>query len=284
LVPRQISFLPWQHVAVSNTVAESCLISTKTKEQNYNFPLYLYPKRDSLALELGKRPNFANSFLRSLARLLNLRQPKPFEPPAGVTPENILHYCCAVFHSPVYRSRYADFLKTDFPRLPLTGNAELFRELVRLGGELTALHLLASPKLDLTITEFIGGRDPEVERISWSSATVWIDKAHTIGFTGVREEVWNFHIGGYQVCEKWLKDRKGRTLLKADISHYQKMIAALHEMIRLMNEIDVLIEKEGGWPDAFAQSDTTYESEAPFLRKVAEQQQEYLFEEDNGGA
>ena len=139
-----------------------------------------------------------------------------------------------MFHSPGYRSRYAEFLKIDFPRLPLTGNLELFRALARLGGELTALHLLESPKLDKPITEFIGGRNPEVEKISWSRNTVWVDKAQTTGFQGVREDVWNFHIGGYQVCEKWLKDRKGRTLSKDDIAHYQKIVVALSETIRLM--------------------------------------------------
>ena len=178
--------------------------------------------------------------------------------PAGLTPEDIFHYAYAVFHSPGYRSRYAEFLKIDFPRLPLTGNLDLFRALVRLGGELTALHLLESPKLAQPLTEFIharhslggggGGRNPEVEKISWSKNTVWVDKAQSIGFHGVREEVWNFHIGGYQVCEKWLKDRKGRTLTKDDLSHYQKIVVALSETIRLMGEIDQVIEKNGGWP------------------------------------
>ena len=103
-----------------------------------------------------------------------------------------------MFHSPGYRGRYAEFLKIDFARLPLTGNLELFCALARLGGELTALHLLESPKLAQPITEFIGGRNPEVEKVSWSNNTVWIDKAQTIGFKGVPEDVWNFHIGGYQ--------------------------------------------------------------------------------------
>ena len=80
---------------------------------------------------------------------------------------------------------------------------------------------------------------------------MWVDKAQTIGFKGVREDVWNFHIGGYQVCEKWLKDRKGRTLSKDDIAHYQKIVVALAETIRLMKEIDEVIEQHGGWPGAF---------------------------------
>jgi hypothetical protein len=115
----------------------------------------------------------------------------------------------------------------------------------------TGLHLLESPNLDKSITEFIGGRHAEVEKISWSKNTVWVDKAQTTGFKGVREDVWNLHIGGYQVCEKWLKDRKGRTLSKDDIAHYQKIVVALAETIRLMKEIDDVIEKHGGWPEAF---------------------------------
>jgi hypothetical protein len=83
---------------------------------------------------------------------------------------------------------------------------------------------------------------------------VWIDKAQTRGFRDVSETVWKFHIGGYQVCEKWLKDRKGRTLLKDDIAHYRKIVVALSETIRLMTEIDKVIEGHGGWPDAFITS------------------------------
>ncbi|MBI2517082.1 MAG: hypothetical protein HYV95_09210 [Opitutae bacterium] len=179
----------------------------------------------------------------------------------------ILSYFYSVLNSPGYRSRYAEFLKIDFPRLPLTGNRELFHALARLGGELIALHLLESPRLDQPITVFIparhslggggGGRNPEVEKVSWSRDTVWVDKAQTTGFQGVREDVWNFHIGGYQVCEKWLKDRKGRTLTKVDIAHYHKIVVALSETIRLMAEIDKVIEKHGGWPGAFATASTS---------------------------
>lgn len=41
-------------------------------------------------------------------------------------------------------------------------------------------------------------------------------------------------IGGYQVCEKWLKDRRGRTLSYDDVEHYKKICVALGETIRLM--------------------------------------------------
>jgi predicted helicase len=248
LVPRQIGVLPWQHVCVSRLVAESCVVSTKTKEQNYNFPLWTFPESDGLAFSTERRLNLAPSIIRGLGDALGLQIHKQTGLPAGLTPEDIFHYAYAVFHSPGYRSRYAEFLKIDFPRLPLTGNLELFRALARLGGALTALHLLESPQLAQPITEYIGGRSPEVEKPTWSNNTVWVDKAQTTGFRGVPEAVWNFHIGGYQVCAKWLKDRKGRTLSAEDIAHYQKIVVALSETIRLMAEIDEVIEKHGGWP------------------------------------
>jgi predicted helicase len=166
-------------------------------------------------------------------------------------PEDVLSWLFALFYSPEYRRRYRAALSQRFPIVLLTSNRELLRALVRLGGELIAVHLLESPKLAEPITEFIGGRHPEIEKISWSRNTVWVDKAQTSGFRGVREDVWNFHVGGYPVCEKWLKDRKGRTLSKDEIAHYQKVVVALSETIRLMKKIDEVIEAHGGWPAAF---------------------------------
>jgi SOS-response transcriptional repressor LexA len=237
--------------------ASKFLVEMKTAESSRSctvFPLFLTGDADSRQAELpndGVRPNLNPKILSSWAQKLGLKAKGNFSLPTGLTPEDIFHYAYAVFHSPGYRSRYAEFLKIDFPRLPLTGSLELFRVLARFGGELTALHLLESPKLAHPITEFIGGRNPEVERVSWSKDTVWLDKAQTTGFKGVREDVWNFHIGGYRVCHKWLKDRKGRTLSDEDIAHYQKIVVAIHGTIRLMAEIDEVIEQHGGWPGAF---------------------------------
>jgi hypothetical protein len=168
-----------------------------------------------------------------------------------------LAYVYAILYSPTYRERYQSHLRADFPRVPATVNTELSGTLSRLGSELITVHLLESPRLERPITEFIGRRNPEVEMVSWSRDTVWVDKAQTSGFQGVREPVWNFQIGGYQVCEKWLKDRKGRTLSGEDIAHYHKIVVALSETIRLMGEIDEVIKQHGGWPGAFASSSGT---------------------------
>lgn len=173
-------------------------------------------------------------------------------------PEDVLFWLYGLFYSPEYRRRYSTALSQRFPMVLLTSNLELFRAMARLGGELTALHLLESPKLDQPITEFIG-TSKEVTKVGYSNHSVWINASGTkgkispgtSGFRDVPEAVWNFHIGGYQVCEKWLKDRKGRTLSDEDIAHYHKIVIALTETIRLMAEIDEVIAQHGGWPGAF---------------------------------
>jgi predicted helicase len=218
---------------------------------NTVFPLYLYPADDELDVSTGRRPNLSPEFLKALAAKLKLPQEGPHGLPKSVTPEDIFNYAYAAFHSPTYRTRYAEFLKIDFPRLPLTGSKPLFDRLAALGGELGGIHLLESAKLNDFITQFPAKGDNVVEKVHYADEgkRVWINPSQYFG--GVPAAVWSFHIGGYQVCEKWLKDRKGRTLTYEDIQHYQKIVVALFETIRLMAEIDKLIDKQGGWPGAF---------------------------------
>ncbi|MBK1642974.1 hypothetical protein CKO12_14080, partial [Chromatium okenii] len=243
------------HFYVTRDPIEKILISPKTSNNAFLFPLYTTEGDTNAGAKLNFDAelviNLRREFLRAFAKALCIKTTSPHFLPAGLMPEDIFHYIYAVFHSPTYRTRYAEFLKIDFPRLPLTGSLDLFRALAQLGGELVALHLLESTTLDQPITEFIGSGNPEVEKPTWLQDTVWVDKRQTTGFKGVPEAVWNFHIGGYQVCHKWLKDRKGRTLSDEDITHYQKIVVALSETIRLMREIDVVIEQHGGWPGAF---------------------------------
>ncbi|MCX6654314.1 MAG: hypothetical protein NTY03_04235, partial [Candidatus Bathyarchaeota archaeon] len=237
---------------ISQVVDKSILSSA----DNANVaPLWLYPEEKTSSFSQNSRPNFSSEFLHQLSARLGVVKTGTYGLSNAITPVDIFHYIYAVFHSPNYRSRYAEFLKIDFPRFPLTGNLEMFRVLAKLGGELVTLHLMESPEIDQHHTEFIGKQYLEVEKISWSKQTVWINKNQTTGFKGVPDTVWNFNIGGYQVCEKWLKDRKGRTLSKEDLYHYQKIISALAETIHLMHEIDEVIEHYGGWPKAFQTGD-----------------------------
>ncbi|OGT29567.1 MAG: hypothetical protein A2W28_07830 [Gammaproteobacteria bacterium RBG_16_51_14] len=243
----------FRHVGVTRGLVTDCTLSTATKERTYVFPLYLSEDSESLLHRESRRLNLSARFLDQMATALDLRPNPSLGLPAGLTPEDIFHYAYAVFHSPGYRSRYAGFLKIDFPRLPLTGNLELFRTLSQLGGELVALHPLESPKVNDFITRFVGEGDNSIpKKPIYKDGAVWINASQR--FEGVPDAVWNFHIGGYQVCEKWLKDRKGRTLSADDIAHYQRVVVALNETIRLMAEIDRVIDAHGGWPGAFQAS------------------------------
>jgi predicted helicase len=252
------------HAYASKLPIEKILISPKTSNNAFLFPLYrcsgegLFSQTDGTS-DLPVQ-NLNSSFVRSLAHALGEEVEDASALPVGLTPEDIFRYVYSVLHSPGYRSNYAEFLKIDFPRIPLPGTSELFNVLSRLGQELVSLHLMESPQLDDYITTLIGSGNFQVEKVAYSDETVWLDKDHTRGFEGVPEEVWNFHIGGYQVCHKWLKDRQakggqnprpGRILTPDDVDHYQKIVVALSETIRIMTEIDEVIDKHGGWPDAF---------------------------------
>jgi hypothetical protein len=165
---------------------------------------------------------------------------------------DVLAYVYAILYSPNYRSRYEDQIRVNFPRIPLAPEASIFSQLARMGARLIDLHLLVSiAETPQDTPERIGSR-ATVETVTWSSSTVWIDREQTSGFRGIAEETWLFKIGAHQVCEKWLKDRKGRTLSEEDIICYQKVVAAIRETISVMDEIDESIELHGGWLDAFA--------------------------------
>jgi hypothetical protein len=158
-------------------------------------------------------------------------------------PIDILDYIYAVLHSPTYREKYKEFLKIDFPRVPYPKNTEIFWQLVKLGGEIRQIHLLESPVVEKYITQYPADGSNTVKRSNFVKVqnfdkvgNVYINE--TQYFANVPDVAWNFYIGGYQPAQKWLKDRKDRTLDFDDILHYQKIIVALTETDRLMKEID----------------------------------------------
>ena len=231
---------------------------------NCLFPLYVYAEACDLDLDVPDRaPNLAPEFTDALANAFRLE----FTPEgsgdleADFGPEDVFHYIYAILHSPEYRQRYADFLKSDFPRIPVPDRRrgrgivrrrrELFAQLVKLGERLAALHLM----------ETAGSEQPAfstrgtnlVEKIRYAAPATAEEPGHvyinaTQHFEGVAPETWAFTIGGYQPAQKWLKDRKGRTLSFDEIEHYQRICAALAETPTLMAGIDEAIEAHGGWP------------------------------------
>jgi len=238
----------FQHTLVTNTISEVILLSPNTSNNAFVFPLYLYNAEGEMQFEGEKRrPNLNPEFIRVVSEKLGLEFIEDGRGDLKQTfgPEDIFNYAYAIFHSPTYRSRYTEFLKYDFPRLPLTADKALFRALAGKGAALVSLHLMESPVLNSLVTRYPVAGSNIVDKVSYDEPNqrVYINREQY--FEGVSPEIWNFHVGGYQVCQKWLKDRKGRTLTYDELTHYQKMIVALGATIRLMAEIDELIP---GWP------------------------------------
>lgn len=153
-----------------------------------------------------------------------------------VTPESLFDYIYAVLHSPSYRTRYAEFLKSDFPRIPYPSDDKTFHTLAEKGAVLRGLHLMESDGLNDLITTYPESGENEVIKPRYENGKVWINEMQYFG--GVPSIAWEFYIGGYQPAQKWLKDRKGRTLSVDDIMHYQRIIVALTNTDRIMKEID----------------------------------------------
>ena len=259
----------WQLYGVSDSIIESCAISNTTREINSLFPLYIYPSVQGLEASGMREANLSPEFTADMAERLGLRFIADGSGDLDETfgPEDVLHYIYAVFHSPTYRERYDQFLRADFPRVPLTDDLDLFRTLVALGSELTEVHLLHTSFSDSQPVNFpiVGddivesahpkyyapGETPLGETVNVERGRVYISRSKLRPvkqgqyFDGVSPNVWESRIGGYRPMDKWLKDRKGRTLTFDDITHYQRMAAALQETIRLTAAIDDAIVDAG---------------------------------------
>jgi predicted helicase len=219
---------------------------------NSLFPLYLYPAADGGFLDEPGTPsprvaNLRPALITDLEQRLGLHLVPDGTGDLRETfgPEDVFAYTYAILHCPTYRTRYAEFLKRDFPRIPFTSDRTLFAGLVGKGRDLVALHLLESPLLNDLTTSFPepGAGIVEYVRYHRDEERVHINRQQY--FDGVPPRVWDFMVGGYQVCDKWLKDRKGRVLSYDDTQHYARTVRALDETIRLMAEIDGLIPV---WP------------------------------------
>lgn len=292
---RQLATDPWEHILACENLQDDCYISNRTKERGYLFPLWLNPSIG----EAHRRPNIDRKFAQGLGAAVGLTYEDGIargkqeslgtefrhEPPEQLSldtalwdgrgdlhtsfgPRDLFDWIYAVLHAPSYRARYAEFLKSDFPRIPTPASLKLLQALAPLGRDLVALHLLRPEeapalndpaKFHPAIT-FNGSGEPRVEKgyPKYENGKVMINASRW--FEDVPKETWGFHVGGYQVCEKWLKDRAakggkkastGRVLMDEDILHYRRVVVALTETRRLMAEIDKLIDTHGGWPGAF---------------------------------
>ena len=228
----------WQHALITDKITENCYISNRDSESGHVFPLYLYPSPEELDISTERSLNFKPAFLTALSEALELSQTPPFNLPEDVSPEEILAYIYAVLYSPTYRERYYEFLKYGFPRIPLPQDIDQFRTLATLGQRLMDWHLLRDVQAPV-VHRFEGEGDGVVLKPRYEDGKVWIND--TQYFTDVSEEVWEYEIGAYQVCEKWLKDRRGEVLRHEDVRRYRAILVAVAETLAVMAEIDSVL-------------------------------------------
>ncbi len=181
-----------------------------------------------------------DQILNDLEKVLAIISEALEKPSVSITPEQVFYYLYAVLYAPTYREKYADFLRLDFPRIPFTADFALFSDLAALGKRLVDLHLLRSSELDTPLARFEGQGENKVIIVRRDAVTerVYINPSQY--FAPVPEEVWQYTVGGYQVCEKWLKDRKDRQLSLNEIRAYCRIITALAHTIGIQEEIDGL--------------------------------------------
>lgn len=238
ILPRRVEYSGgWRHALVGETTAEHVAVSLKSID--YVFPLRLRRGPDQRDLFSGLDEGERLNLNQRLVRLLTVAY---HTEPAG---EDILSYVYGMLFTPTYRSRYTELLTKDFPRIPFTKRSELFAAASTLGQRLVQLHLLRAPELDTPIAHFEGQGDGVVGRgrtaglrFDEDSCRVYLNAAQY--FAPVPAEVWEYQIGGYQVCAKWLKDREGRHLELDDIRTYCRIVTALQRTIELQKELDEL--------------------------------------------
>ncbi|OGO50131.1 MAG: hypothetical protein A2148_10860 [Chloroflexi bacterium RBG_16_68_14] len=236
------------HFLVTRVIMEAKCGESTT--QSALFPLFTDAGFDGLSLDDGLHSNLDANFVRTLGVSVG----------RAVSPEDVLHYAYGLFYSRLYRQRYGEFLRVDFPRIIAPQDPSLFSVIASLGADLVALHLLdddyqwaswnsgnASNPLTRTNIAFEGGaRGVGNVYPKYHHCSVALNPSSH--FNSVPEDTWHFTIGGYQVCHKWLKDRRGRTLADEDLRHYIRIVVAIQETIRLMSEVDSVIQEHGGWP------------------------------------
>lgn len=243
------------HAQVTDKISEVICMSSKTSNNGFVFPLWIVPPHVGSATspKAQSSPNLSPPFLAALAGALGRPQVAPFGMPEDVLPEDVQAYVYGVLHAPSYRTRYVQYLKSDFPRIPLGVTAHsgvavtfstIWNDLVPLGRELMALHLIRAVPSDLRahFPESGSGIVDFVKfEIQSGAASGRVRINATQYFDGIEPETWKFKVGGYQVCDKWLKYRRGRHLSLDDIERYQDIIAILTRTRAIMSEVDEIV-------------------------------------------
>ena len=219
---------------IVDCIVDKSIISTL--DNGFLFPLYINQEKGTL-LGIDRFPNFNFDIVKIISNKIGFEftYEKEYKDKT-YAPIDLLDYIYATFHSLKYRQENEETLKTEFPRIPYPLNGRAFSILASFGGKLRNLHLLKEVNLKMSVTKYPQNGDNIVSKLLYKNDSVYINESQY--FENVPFNVWQFYMGGLQPAQKWLKDRKGRVLEFEDILHYQKIIFALSETIRIMEEID----------------------------------------------
>lgn len=232
LVSKQVRDVSFAHCFVTCMQSEAIFLSGTTATNAMNLPLYLYPSEQDL--DQTRRVNFDPKLYKRLQSLA--------KHPTHGTPDEVavFDYIYGVLHCPAYRATYAEFLKTDFPRIPWPVTPDEFWDISANGQTLRKLHLMDPAIIGPAPYPFKGEGNAVVDKPRFEGGKVWINP--TQYFDTAPEVSWTFYIGGYQPAQKWLKDRKGRALSFDDVKDYQRILKILSETDRIMQTITMTLE------------------------------------------
>jgi predicted helicase len=248
---------------VTDTIALDGVIRSDHRGSESVFPLFLEPANSSphaqtaarssaKTIESSRPVNFSTDFLARCQKQLGCpwRPIEACRAGQGCGPNDLLCYIYGLFHAPSYRERYAAWLPLDFPRVLLPARQQLFWQISRCGQQLIEAHLgqqtSPPPRDDMhrsTRVEIAAGF-PKYEQ-----GQVWANRQ--VPLVAMDEPTWKFRVGTYQVCRKWLKDRRRRELDNDQLARYRQLVAGVQQTLKIMRRIDRSIHAAGGWPAAF---------------------------------
>lgn len=223
----------WQVVTASTAPMDANIF---TRGGVNVFPLYVYSpklsephrsKTNDPPSVKGRVENISSNF----RKWLDERYTHHYEA------EEVVGYVYAVLHAPTYRERYTDFLGIDFPRVPFPEDNTGFEALSALGWDLIQKHLQYDVPPE-GLGSYQGDGDNEVRKLRYAETeqAIWINE--TQRFAPVPPVVWEFHIGGYQVLAKYLKERKGHKLTLDEMNNVESVVNVLAFTIEQMAKID----------------------------------------------
>jgi hypothetical protein len=225
---------PCRYFFLTHNITLDGVIRSDNRGGESIFPLFL---REEVQTSAPARVNLAPEFVAAFPTLASGES-------CEAAAVRIFHYLYALVHAPSYRTRFAEHLRIDFPRVFAPRRESLFFTMSELGKQLAALHGPAETSVGGNTAAFVAAGFPK-----FANERVYLNPEFSV--PEVSRVAWEWRVGGHHVCRKWLKDRKGRTLTEADLAAYRQVVAAATNTPSLAEEIDRTIEAHGGWPAAF---------------------------------